>query len=229
MNIIFNTISKPWLIFSEASLESIILYSLGLVLPFLLFYSRFSFPSLVGALPIYLPNIISSWGMQREFNSPYSISILPFLIMGAIDTINLQSIHRISLQKLLYSISIFISIAVFVGYARVGYFNTRYLPRLSEAIALSKIKPLIPNNLSLLTTSDLAPHFSNRRMINLLSDSDGISAGKYDVVLYPNSLETSSSSSKPNKDSLIGIDIKYNCNTYQKYYRICVLKNFRGN
>jgi len=46
---------------------------------------------LLGAAPVYLVNIISDSGIQRELNHHYSIPILAFLIAGCLDSMPLIS------------------------------------------------------------------------------------------------------------------------------------------
>jgi uncharacterized membrane protein len=69
---------RPWIVFSVASPENIFLYTLGLSLPFLALLRKPALACLLGAAPVYLVNVISDSGIQRELNHHYSIPILAF-------------------------------------------------------------------------------------------------------------------------------------------------------
>ena len=177
LKILESLLFTPWKIFEEAPLESIILYTIGLILPFLALLGKESFPSLISAFPIYFTNIISANGMQRELYSHYSIAIIPFILYGCIEEIN--NINQRYNQKSKYYITIVLAIISFLGYGRIVYFQSRYIPRLKEAIALQQVKKEINNDSSVLTSSNYASHFANRENINSF---DNIMAGGTDNI-----------------------------------------------
>ncbi len=222
--ILINLISKPWLVFAEASPESIFLYTLGLLLPFIVFFSRSSIPFLLSASPIYITNIISSWGMQREFNSPYSIAILPFLIVASLDSINNVEIKNLQFKKSLFLISIILTVSCFVGYSRIGYFNSRYFPRFSESIALLSIKSKIPYNSSILTTNDIAPHFSTRNLIHTIGNKNQLELLNYDYIILPISNLKYRNSFQRLQSLKLPLNRDLECRINDDYYNICTPK-----
>ena len=101
LDIITTLVTKPWAIFPEAPPDAILLYTLGLLLPFLAIFRIAALPALVSTLPIFIINIISSEGMHRELDTHYSIAILPFLIAACLDSIqSLNSFSREIKQKI---------------------------------------------------------------------------------------------------------------------------------
>ena len=72
LEIITTLLSKPWTVFSEVSPESILLYTVGISLPFLALLRLRSWPALLGASPIYITNVISSEVNQRDLFWHYS-------------------------------------------------------------------------------------------------------------------------------------------------------------
>jgi uncharacterized membrane protein len=90
---------RPWIIFSVASPSEIFLYTLGLSLPFLALLRKPALACLLGAAPVYLVNIVSDSGIQRELNHHYSIPILAFLIAGCLDSMPSISVKARQIQK----------------------------------------------------------------------------------------------------------------------------------
>ncbi len=185
LEIINTLLTKPWIVFSESPIDSIFLYTLGLVLPFILLFKLKSIPALISCLPIFLINLISSNGSQRELYSQYSISILPFIVVGCSDSLIIFKDLSVRLRNIYYYLSIFFAIASFIGYSRIGYYHSRYFPKLKESIAFHKVKEAIPANASILTTDNLAPHFANREMVQNIEDNVYYPLDKYEYILLP--------------------------------------------
>ncbi len=235
IEIIRTLFTSPWSIFREAPPESIILYSVGLISPFLLFINKNSFPALLGTLPIYFTNIISSSGMQRELDTHYSIAIFPFLIICCLDTIeNWKDLPKSAVNRV-YSLTIGLTVISFLGYARIGYFKSRYLPRYNEAIEFRRVINSIPANSSVLTSDNYVSHLANRRSINTI-ESNHLGIYTYDYIVLPQSTNQARINGRlklvkgTNLESQINSTITQarslgmNCSSSNQYIRVCQKK-----
>ena len=184
-DIIFNLITKPWLVFSEARPSEILLYSVGLFIPFIFLLGKKSLISFAALMPIYLTNIISSSGSQRELYSQYSISILPFIIVGCWDSIEDKSKWNEESIKRIFNLTLMALIIGFIGYSRIGYFESRYIPNLSEALEFQKMTYEIKKGFSILTTDKYASRLSNRKLIHSIETNKVNRLNTYDLILLP--------------------------------------------
>ena len=185
LEILTTLVTRPWVVFNEAPPDSILLYSLGLSLPFLALMGRSSWRALLGCTPIYLTNIISASSIQRELNHHYSIGIVAFLIGGCIDA--LTHAHPPSLQraKRIVLATLLLAMAAFLGYGRVSYFSSRYLPRLQEAQDFQQAKRLIQPNDSVLTIANYAAHMAGRPMVKQLEKPGYGAVDQYNWIVLP--------------------------------------------
>ena len=185
LEILTTLITSPWRVFSEASPESILLYTLGLSLPFLALLRLRAWPALLGASPIYLTNVISASSIQRELNHHYSVGILAFLIAGCIDAMSSAQPAMKLHGKRILAITTLLASAALLGYGRIGYFSGRYLPRLQEAVHFQQAKAVIQPNDSVLTISNYAAHMAGRESINQIEKKGFKPADQYDWVIFP--------------------------------------------
>ncbi len=185
LDIIFNLITKPWIVFSEAPPSEIFLYSVGLFIPFIFLLGKNSLISFAALIPIYLTNIISSSGSQRELYSQYSISILPFIIVGCWDSIEDKSKWNEESIKIIFNLTLMAVIIGFIGYSRIGYFESRYIPNLSEALEFQKMTYGIEKGFSILTTDKYASRLSNRKLIHSIETNKVNRLNTYDLILLP--------------------------------------------
>ncbi len=183
-SILFTLIASPWEVFKEAPPDTIVLYLLGLSLPFLALWKKGSLPAIVSTFPILFTNIISNTGTQRELYSQYSISILPFLIVSCIDSFSIYKL-KYSVKRYIFLPTLLLTIIAFLGYSRIGYFYYRYLPRFEQALEVQSIKPFIHPNHSILTTDHLAAHFAGRYLIHNIEDSNYTPLTNYNYILLP--------------------------------------------
>ena len=185
LEILTTLITSPWRVFSEATPESILLYTLGLSLPFLALLRLRSWPALLGASPIYLTNVISASSIQRELNHHYSVGILAFLIAGCIDAMSAAGPTMQLHGKRIVAITALLASGALIGYGRLGYFSARYMPRLQEAIHFQQAKTVIQPNDSVLTISNYAAHMAGREAINQIEKKGFKPADQYDWILFP--------------------------------------------
>jgi len=165
LEILTTLLTRPWTIFTEVSPESILLYTLGLSLPFLALLRLRSWPALLGASPIYLTNLISASSIQRELNHHYSVGILAFLIAGCIDAMSTAPTAMRLHGKRILAITALLATAALLGYGRIGYYSARYLPRLQEAVHFQQAKRVIPADAPVLTIANYAAHMAGRQTI----------------------------------------------------------------
>jgi uncharacterized membrane protein len=176
---------RPWIIFSVASPSEIFLYTLGLSLPFLALLRKPALACLLGAAPVYLVNIISDSGIQRELNHHYSIPILAFLIAGCLDSMPSISVKARQIQKNILHITLVLSLVAFLGYSRLMYFKTRYLPRLPEAVAFQSVISGIGSQESVLASSNYVVHLAGREQISQIEKDDYQEKWPFDVIIFP--------------------------------------------
>jgi uncharacterized membrane protein len=176
---------RPWIIFSVASPSEIFLYTLGLSLPFLALLRKPALACLLGAAPVYLVNIISDSGIQRELNHHYSIPILAFLIAGCLDSMPSISVKARQIQKNILNITLVLSLVAFLGYSRLMYFKTRYLPRLPEAVAFQSVISGIGSQESVLASSNYVVHLAGREQISQIEKDDYQEKWPFDVIIFP--------------------------------------------
>ena len=184
LEIITTIFSRPWTIFSEASPESILLYTIGLSLPFLALLRLRSWPALLGASPIYFTNLISASGIQRELSHHYSVGILAFLIAGCIDSIGTAPTSMRLHAKRIVAITALLATTAFLGYGRIAYYSTRYLPRMQEAMHFQQAKRVIPDGASVLAMRNYVPHMAGRLTIRQIEYDYG-PIEQYEWIVLP--------------------------------------------
>jgi hypothetical protein len=176
---------QPWIVFSVSSPSDIFLYSLGLSLPFLALLRKPALACLLGAAPVYLINIISDSGIQRELNHHYSIPILAFLVAGCLDSMPLISAKAHQIQKNIFNATLILALVAFFGYSRLAYFKSRYLPRLPEALAFQSVVSGIGSQESVLTTANYAVHLAGRENIFQIEKDYYEENGPFEVIVLP--------------------------------------------
>jgi hypothetical protein len=176
---------RPWIVFSVATPSDIFIYTLGLALPFLALLRKPALACLLGAAPVYLMNIISESGIQRELNHHYSIPILAFLISGCLDSMPFLAVKASQIQKNVFNATLFLSLVAFLGYSRIVYFQSRYLPRLPEAVAFQSVVSGIGPQESVLASSNYVVHLAGREHISQIEKDDYQQKWPFDVILLP--------------------------------------------
>ena len=123
----------------------------------------------------------------------------------------------------------------FIGYSRIGYFQSRYIPRLSEASAFHDIRNTINQNESVLTNDNYLSHLSARSLANSV-EADYLSLENYDYVVLPavNNYARIGGKLRPVKDSklepkiqkalLEAKNVGMKCSFENAYIRLCKKK-----
>ncbi len=227
LEMLVTLLTRPWIVFQVASPSDIFLYTLGLSLPFLALLRKPAFACLLGAAPVYLTNIISNSGIQRELNHHYSIAVLAFLVAGCLDSMPLISAKARQVQKNVLVITLVLSLAAFLGYSRLIYFKSRYLPRLPEAIAFQSVVSDIDPQESVLTTSSYAVHLAGREHLSYIEKDDYAQDGPFDVIIMPSNKAFISVRGRLRKvgDTEIGFKMNNVIEDAEKLRMVCIEPN----
>lgn len=174
-----NLLSQPQLfIFTLFSLENLG-YMVLLLAPILWGISPANLTPLVGAFPALSMNFLANSEGQKDLIHQYSLPILPFLILAVISSLAagkgwLQNWRGIILW----------SLVAFLALAKIGYFGSRYLEPLDTWQATREALALVSTKGSVLTTSYIAPHLSQRALIKLTNAAaPPANLGEFDYVL----------------------------------------------
>ncbi|WP_413167349.1 DUF2079 domain-containing protein [Capilliphycus salinus ALCB114379] len=197
LEIIVNIILKPDLVLGRLISVSTLDYLYQLFFPVIWWLSPRYLTPLVAALPTILINSLSDVPFQRSLAFQYSIPVLPFLILSVISSLEHQgstlagliakigqkfrktepssksvSVHHSHKLPVLIVIWSFIVFLMFGTYDRFGVYFSRLDTWQASREAVSLVQP----QANVLTDNRLAPHFTHRRVVKLLSqvsaDSD---------------------------------------------------------
>jgi hypothetical protein len=81
--------------------------------------------------------------------------------------------------------TLLLATASFIGYGRVSYFTSRYLPRLQEARDFQQAKQVIQPTDSVLTIANYAAHLAGRQQIEQLEKPGYGAVDQYDWIVLP--------------------------------------------
>lgn len=188
--ILLNMLLRPDAILARLFSAGSLVYLLLLIAPVIWWLSLKYWMPLVGALPVLTLNILSVIDAQRDLIHQYSLPILPFLLVSVIGTIadgkcglwygiwqkwlnkdgskNTANFIKFKLPKLM----VIWSAIGFLALAKYGYFWTIYLDTLDTWPAMGEAVSLVTTKGGVLTTSEIAPHLSDRQLIKLTKDYD---------------------------------------------------------
>ena len=97
----------------------------------------------------------------------------------------LISVKVSQIQKNVFNATLVLSLVAFLGYSRLIYFKSRYLPRLPEALAFQSVLSGISSQESVLTTSNYAVHLAGREKISQI-EKDGYEQNwPFQVIVLP--------------------------------------------
>jgi len=178
--IAINIVLKPGLVLGRIFSWDTLQYLGLLLLPIIWWLSPRHLAPLIGALPVLVKNILSDIDAQRDLIHQYSVPLLPFLLLVVIATladrektpenpiklpiINYQlPINNYQLPKFI----IIWSLVTFLALAKYGYFWTIYLDSLDTWQATRNAIAFVKTQGNVLTTANIAPHLSHRKVIKL--------------------------------------------------------------
>lgn len=184
--ILVTLITRPYLILQKLFLPDSLFYCLLLLLPLLLILNWKKATILIPAFPTLMLNILSDYSAQRDLIHHYSLPMLPFLFIWAIESI--QSIQFDQEKKLRKWISckfiVIWSVLNFMILAKYSYFYTRYTSELDTWSSTRIAMSLVSTPESVLTTNQIAPHLSHREVINIVrNETETIELNQFDYVL----------------------------------------------
>ncbi|MEB3280520.1 MAG: DUF2079 domain-containing protein [Lyngbya sp.] len=190
LEIIVNIILKPDLVLGRLISVSTIDYLYQLFFPVIWWLSPRYLTALVPAIPTILINSLSDVPFQRSLAFQYSIPVLPFLLVTVISSLEHQgsnlgraiakiwqkfrptehsskSVSFLNSNKLPQLIIIW-SLIVFLMFGKYGRFWV-YFSRLDTWQATREAITLVQPQGKVLTDNRLAPHFTHRPVVKLLS------------------------------------------------------------
>ena len=234
LQILRTLFTTPWVVFEVSSVEQIFLYTLGLCLPFLWLFRKQSLPALLACMPVYLPNLIASRGIHRELDTHYSVAIFVFLIAGCLDSLPAISEISSKITRRLMWLTLAFAFAAFLGYSRIGYYQSRFWPRLAEAQEFHKVSEEIGDRESVLTVSNYAVHLAGRDEIEQIEKNTFKTFSFFDVIILPaGNAKTNYASGRLRlvKDSKLGKIVSdvlsgaksdgFKCSKFDKYVITC--------
>jgi uncharacterized membrane protein len=179
LEIALNLLKEPQVVFRHAISWQTVEYLVLLFVPVIWGLSRFHLAPLIPIVPQLVLNLLSDASTQRDLIHQYSVPILPFLILAVIAALA-DGKAWLKTQK---SIVIWSAIS-FVALAKPGYFWTRYIEQLDTWQATRNAVHLVTTSGSVLTTANIAPHLSHRKVINqTLKEMALDDLEKFDYVL----------------------------------------------
>jgi uncharacterized membrane protein len=183
--IIWTILTNPGLILAKFFVPDTLFYYLLLTLPVIIGLHWRETLTILPALPMLLLNIISDYGAQRDLIHHYSLPIFPFIIVWLVRSVRLyqQQKKRRWLQP---RILLAWALIIFVALAKYEFFVTRFLSSIPNLSSLYTAVHLVKTQGSVLTTSKIAPHLSQRQIIQITSPNLEIlptSNNTFDYVL----------------------------------------------
>ncbi|MBD2300540.1 DUF2079 domain-containing protein [Nostoc sp. FACHB-87] len=182
--ILWNIITNPALILGKFFAPETLFYYLLLLLPVLIGLHWRTIMVILPGLPMLLLNILSDYSAQRDLVHHYSLPIFPFIIVWLVHSISHYQKHQ-KRSWLKPHILLAWSIAAFLLLAKYEFFVTRYLSNLPNLNSLYTAVNLVQTHGSVLTTSRIAPHLSQRPVIKLTNMNlvpDGVNNFEYILI-----------------------------------------------
>jgi uncharacterized membrane protein len=183
--IISNIITNPGLILGKFFSPDTILYYLLLSLPVIIGLHWRQLITFLPALPMLLLNVISDYWAQRDLIHHYSLPIFPFIIVWLLRS--LKQYQKENKRRWLKPHTLITwAVLMFLILGKYEFFITRYLSNLPNLDSLHTAVSLVPSQASVITTSRIAPHVSQRPNIQLTNtnlNSAKISDQQFDYVL----------------------------------------------
>lgn len=172
-----NLIFKPELLLSQIFSLATWEY-LALLLAPVIWVSPQHLAPLIGAIPTLVINILSIAPAQKNLVHHYSLPVLPFLLVAAIDSL---ATGRRWLRN--GRIIWLWSLVTFLALAKYGYFGSIYLDSLDTWQATRAAIAQVHQG-GVLTTAEIAPHLTHRALIKFTdANSPPVRLAEFDYVL----------------------------------------------
>ncbi len=157
LEIAANLIFRPQLVLSKLFTLPNLEYLVLLLLPLIWGLSLRHLSALIPAAPILFLNLLTDYQPQKDLIHQYSLPILPFLLIAAIDNLGTGGGWIRSRRKI-----VLWSLVSFLGLAKFGYFWSRYLNSLDTRAATLEAIAQIDHRASILVPARVAPHLTHR-------------------------------------------------------------------
>ncbi|BBA79088.1 hypothetical protein RGRSB_0513 [cyanobacterium endosymbiont of Rhopalodia gibberula] len=162
-------------IFTLANLEYLIL----LVCPVIWGLSLNHLAPMVAAIPQLGLNLLTDYQPQKDLVHQYSLPILPFLLLSNIYTLAAKK-EIIKRHKII----IIWSLITFLVLAKYNYFGSKYLEQLDTLLAMKQGIKLVPPQVKVLTSPQIAPHLTHRPVVKLgIKGAESIDINNFDYIL----------------------------------------------
>lgn len=159
-----NFVLKPELMLGKIISLETLKYLFKLFLPVLWGVSFQCLAPLVSAIPVLLLNILAHPdASQRDLVYQYSLPVLPFLLIVVISSLAKGKAWLANRRAI-----ILWSVVIFLYFSHVRSFKNTYLSSLDTWQATREAIALVKPQGSVLTTDRIAPHLSQRPLINQL-------------------------------------------------------------
>ena len=86
--------------------------------------------------------------------------------------------------KRIVAITALLATTALLAYGRIGYYSTRYLPRMQEAMHFQQAKRVIPNEASVLAMRNYVSHMAGRLTIRQIEHEYG-PIDQYEWIVLP--------------------------------------------
>jgi uncharacterized membrane protein len=174
-----NLLTQPGLVLGKVFSSDNLVYIVLLLAPVIWGLSPQGVKALTGAIPCLALNILADYYPQKNLVHQYSVPALPFLILAVISTQAAgKGLLRHQRKIILWSLVAFLSLAKFT------YFGGIYLNSLDNWQATREAITLVKTKGSVYTTSEISPHLSHRKYIQLTNaTSQLLNLNLFDYVL----------------------------------------------
>lgn len=217
--ILLNGVTQPWSLIHSLPWAELPTFLLLLAAPTLLFWRKRSVPILLASLPLLAVNLLSADPAQRNLVHHYNLPMAVIFATAAIDGLSSTDLRHWPWRRLI------VTAACWALLAKPGYFLSIYTSRLDQIADVQIATQLVQPEDRLLTSSHYAPHFSERKSIELLRRSSQINAGvqNWDAILLNPSDPGWSSRSSLQRDALKQArQEKWICKKWQSGINLCL-------
>lgn len=174
-----NLFSKPQLFLGALINWKNAIYLVRLFVPITLVLSPRCLSPLLCAIPALAMNLLADSSVQKGLLFQYSLPILPFLLLIAIQTVSRRAWFRSNRTVILWSFAVFLFTADFQD-LRLNYRETGPVLDAMQA-AVAEVKTRGP----VLTTSKMAPHLTHRQVIKLPQEGEEYSdLSRFEYILF---------------------------------------------
>lgn len=174
-----NSVTKPWVLIRQVVSRSNVRYLFYLAFPIAWALTRQTIAPLIGAVPSVFLNLLSVSPAQKHLMFQYSLPVLPFVVMTAIAAF--QANRGLVRKRWLIALCLTIGFVMLSGFRA---FDT-YLEAADNWQAKREAVALVPPKVSLLTVMDVAPHLSQRSIVQTATIGFD-AAAPFNVAEIPN-------------------------------------------